>query len=75
MPLFSIAFPANAKFLYSMIISITQFDILPSGIFESALFSFGDDDEAVNEDFDELDIFKYFSVDFLSLFVNSNTLL
>jgi hypothetical protein len=57
MPLFSVSFPANASFLYSMVISITQFDILPSGVMSGALFSFGDDDEAVNEDFDELDIF------------------
>eukprot|EP00347_Sterkiella_histriomuscorum_P011212 403373316 len=64
MPLFSVDFPSNAKALYSLIVSITKFDILPSGQMQSQVFEF-EDDGPFNESFQELDIFQTFQNYFL----------
>ena len=72
MPLFSVNFPSNSLALYSMIILITKFDILPSASMGESVFTF-DDDGAYNEAFDTLDIFwNAYSPDFLR--VNFETL-
>jgi hypothetical protein len=66
MPLLDIQFPENAKFLYSLIISITKFDILPSQTIESSVFEF-DEEDAINENFAYLDIFYNYDCLFLFL--------
>ena len=53
MPLFKVSFPANAKFLYSLVVDITKFNILPSQAIEASVFTF-DDSEALSDDFDYL---------------------
>lgn len=58
MPLLSIDFPYNAAFFYSVIISIANFNILPTQDIGSSVFEFNDDnDDSYNEEFNDLDIF------------------
>lgn len=56
MPLFAIAFPANSKYFFRIIVDIMNFNLLPSDTISAGIFKFSDTD-AVNDDFDELDIF------------------
>ena len=55
-PLFTLWFPANASYMFSIMISISNFDILPAGISDKILSVFGSS-EALNTQFDSLDIF------------------
>ena len=56
----SINFPDNAFFVYSVIIDISQFNILPTSEIERKLFSFSSTDSTTpyNDNFDQLDIFE-----------------
>ena len=46
MPLFNLNFPTNALFFYSMIVDISNFDIIPTDVLEkyflNVLFKFSD---------------------------------
>ena len=57
MPLLDINFPANANYVFSMLIQIVTLDLFPS---EDALNYFFDfpDDSGYNERFNNLDIFS-----------------
>ena len=73
-PMFSIAFPSNAYFFFSLIIGIINFDVVPTEELLKAIFNFDPEDEAVNLNFDFMGysshnlmlnlgaIFLYFSV-------------
>ncbi|CDW88161.1 UNKNOWN [Stylonychia lemnae] len=56
LPLYNINFPDNAKLLYSLIISISQFDILPTTYFDQ-FFQFSDE-QPINDRFSDMDIFQ-----------------
>ncbi len=65
------SFPANAKFIFSLFIELTQFDIIPNDFLEESVFSF-DDPEPYSPRFEDMDIFlmkKYFP-----LFLNFYTI-
>eukprot|EP00347_Sterkiella_histriomuscorum_P004791 403359083 len=55
MPLFKINFPVNAIFFYSLLLDMSQFDILPSGDLESSIFQFSDSE--TDQNFQLMDIF------------------
>ena len=60
MPLLSVTFPEATKFLYSIIVEISSFDLLPlDKIKENSFFSFDDQENVKLEDknFNALDIF------------------
>ncbi len=57
LPLLTITFPPNARVFFSIIISITEFDVLPAFEFENAFFSFGEE-YPFSPEFDSMDIFK-----------------
>jgi hypothetical protein len=56
MPLFNISFPANVSYFYSLILSVTNFDIIPTSKLMNYLFNFERTD-AYAPNFKELDIF------------------
>lgn len=58
MPLLKLRFPDTTRYLYSLIISISTFDVLPTETMESSLFDFNLNDSKLNDTkFNELDIF------------------
>lgn len=58
MPLLSLKFPDTTRFVYSLIISISSFDVLPVEKIEGRIFNFRDNDTMLNDtNFNELDIF------------------
>ena len=57
LPIFSIPIPLNAMVFYSSIISITQFDLVPTDFFNELFFDFDSKDEALNQNFNSMDIF------------------
>ncbi len=61
LPLFAITFPPNARVFYSIIISISEFDVLPASDIESAFFDFGEE-YPFSPEFDAMDIFKIFFI-------------
>ncbi len=56
MPLFTIAFPTSSKMFFSILISVSQFDVLPSELLDQIFFNF-DEAEPYSFEFSELDIF------------------
>ncbi|CDW89168.1 UNKNOWN [Stylonychia lemnae] len=58
MPIMDLSFPANAKMVFNQMISISQFDILPSEEIISTFFIFDDDLKPLNFRFEEMDIFN-----------------
>ena len=40
LPLMSFNFPANAKFIFTLFIELTQFDIIPNDFLGTSIFSF-----------------------------------
>ena len=59
-PLCQITFPLNAQLFYQMIISISQFNIIPTAVIDNALFRFDDSDEGLTQNFNDFDIFPTF---------------
>ena len=57
-----------------MIISISQFNIIPTSIIDKALFSFDESDQELSQNFNDLDIFWNIEA-YLLLNLNQNTLL
>jgi hypothetical protein len=58
MPLMSLRFPDATRFLYSLIISISTFDLLPTDKLERSIFNFDLNESRLNDTkFNELDIF------------------
>lgn len=57
-PLFTLWFPANAAYMYSFIITISNFNIIPDGITEKVYSVFSSDDETYSSQFELLDIFE-----------------
>jgi hypothetical protein len=58
MPLLSLRFPDATRFLYSLIISISTFDLLPTDKLERSIFNFDINESRLNDTkFNELDIF------------------
>ena len=49
MPLLSLRFPDTTRFLYSLIISISTFDVLPTEKLEGTLFSFDMEKSKLND--------------------------
>ncbi len=55
MPLLSLNFPDTTRFVYSLIISISSFDVLPTDKIEGKIFNFKDNDTLLNDtNFNEL---------------------
>lgn len=62
MPLLNLHFPTNSLFFYSLLLDITNFDIIPKGFIDSIFIieqdsENGADDENVSESFESQDIF------------------
>ena len=58
MPLLSLRFPDTTRFLYSLIISISTFDVLPTDKLERTFFYFNLTNSKLNDtNYNELDIF------------------
>ena len=57
-PLFTINFPANAQYMFQFIVSVSQFDIIPTDFIDGILDKFQiTSDDAYNDQFESLDIF------------------
>lgn len=56
MPLFSLNFPSNVKFFFSLMIDITNFSFLNTEQVDSKLFNFTKT-QPFNQNFDDMDIF------------------
>lgn len=55
MPLLSLNFPDTTRFVYSLIISISSFDVLPVDKIEGKIFNFKENDTMLNDtNFNEL---------------------
>ena len=54
-PLFSLKFPANAQYMYSMLQSLSNFDIIPEQITDKIKKAIKLN--AINSHFEQLDIF------------------
>lgn len=50
MPLLSVQFPQATQFLYSLIVQISSFDILPLDLLKTSFFSFEEDDSSKLDD-------------------------
>ena len=61
MPVIGVAFPANAQYLYSFLISIASFDVVPTERIEELLFRF-ENESAMTYEFELLDIFIFISI-------------
>ena len=67
MPLFAVHIPPNANFFYSIIIDISNFNIIPATDILSDYLNI-DDSEPFNDNFMEMDIFCLIYVFALSYF-------
>lgn len=56
-PLFSLYFPANALFVYGLIVDISKMNLLPTNTMNKNVFAFSSD-KAFNDAFNNLDIFE-----------------
>ena len=63
MPLFSLNFPSNVKFFFSLMIDITNFSFLNTEQVDSKLFNFTKT-QPFNQNFDDMDIFWTFDAFF-----------
>jgi hypothetical protein len=59
MPLFNVRFPTNADMALSLMLSITEFDILPSADINSQVFEYEEEEDGIDARFKE---FGYESV-------------
>eukprot|EP00347_Sterkiella_histriomuscorum_P013590 403364133 len=57
LPLFNFKFPGNVIMMYSMVISVSRFDIFPTSDIEDKLFKFSNS-YPYNSEFEQLDIFQ-----------------
>ena len=79
MPLFSLNFPSNVKFFFSLMIDITNFSFLNTDQVDSKLFNFTKT-QPFNQNFDDMDIFWTFDAFFrlaffpLTVFFSIDTL-
>ena len=57
LPLFAVTFPPNARVFFSIIISLSEFDVLPASDLEKYFFYFGEE-YGFSPEFDSMDILK-----------------